>query len=196
MPIEIQSDANWHPIWCQLTSNLIPIDIQCDGNWVPIRCQLTANRMTINTQSHANWLSIGCQWTPNLLEIESQSTNSVSIAVKNTRLVLIQVCKGTTLENFLRDLSTNEKPAFRALDQSEASISARFSLLAKSEVYQSKANVPIDCQWNVTELQLECQLNAKGLPIDVNWLLMECPSTTNGMPIDCQWIANWWPMEW
>ena len=151
---------------------------------------------TINTQSYANWLSIGCQWTPNLLEIESQSTNSVSFAVKNTRLVLIQVCKGTTLENFLRDLSTNEKPAFRPLDQSEASVSARFSLLAKSEVYQSKANVPIDCQWNVTELQLECQLNAKGLPIDVNWLLMECPSTTNGMPIDCQWIANWWPMEW
>ena len=102
------------------------------------------------------------------MPIVYQLNHSVSFEVNICQLAQIQDQKGTPFERFLRDLLTNEKPAFRALNQSEASISARFSLLAKSEVYQSKANVPIDCQWNVTELQLECQLNAKGLPIDVN----------------------------
>ena len=83
--------------------------------------------------------------------------NPVSFEVKNAQLAQVQGRKGTPFENFLRDLSTNEKPAFRALDQSEASVSARFSLLDKTEVYQSKGNVPIDCRWNVTELQLKCQ---------------------------------------
>ena len=52
--------------------------------------------------------------------------NPVSFEVKNARLAQVQGRKGTPFENFLRDLSTNEKPAFRALDQSEASVLARF----------------------------------------------------------------------
>ena len=52
--------------------------------------------------------------------------NPVSFEVKNARLVQVQGRKGTPHENFLRDLSTNEKPAFGALDQSEASLSDRF----------------------------------------------------------------------
>ena len=51
--------------------------------------------------------------------------NPVSFEVKNAPLAQVQGRKGTPFENFLRDLSTNEKPAFWALDQSEASIAAR-----------------------------------------------------------------------
>ena len=73
-------------------------------------------------------------------------TNPVLFEVNKARLAHIQDCKGTPLENFLRDLSTNEKPAFWALDQWEASISAGFSGFAKYGVCQSNANVQIDCQ--------------------------------------------------
>ena len=52
--------------------------------------------------------------------------NPVSFEVKNARLAQFQDRKGIPFENFLRDLGTNEKPAFRARDQSEASVSARF----------------------------------------------------------------------
>ena len=52
--------------------------------------------------------------------------NPVSFEVKNAQLAQVQGRKGTPFEYLLRDLSTNEKPAFRALDQSEASVLARF----------------------------------------------------------------------
>ena len=63
----------------------------------------------------------------NIMSIESKldRTNPVSVEVNNAGLAEVQDCKGTPFEKFLRDLSTNEKPAFRALDQSEASVSAR-----------------------------------------------------------------------
>ena len=52
--------------------------------------------------------------------------NPVSFEVKKTRLAQVQGRKGTPFDHFLRDLSTNKKPAFHALNQSEASVSARF----------------------------------------------------------------------
>ena len=118
--------------------------------------------------------------------------------VNNARLEHFQVCKGTPFENFLRELSTNGKPAFWALDQWEASILARFSVLAKSGVYQSNANVPIDCQLNANGLPKECQLTSNWMPIEyqlnVNWLLIECKFTTNQIPFDFQWNVNWLPL--
>ena len=48
----------------------------------------------------------------------------MQIDVKNARLAQFQDFKGNPFENFQRELSTNEKPAFKALDQWEASISA------------------------------------------------------------------------
>ena len=78
--------------------------------------------------------------------------NPVSFEFKNAWLAQVQGCKGNPFENYLRDLSTNERPAFRALDQSEALVSARFLVLVKSGVYQSEANVPIDIQWSGTGL--------------------------------------------
>ena len=86
--------------------------------------------------------------------------NPVSFEVKNARLAQVQGRKGTPFEKFLRDLSTNEKPAFRALDQSEASVSARFEVLVESGVYQSDANVPIDLESSGTGLPMECPLTA------------------------------------
>ena len=52
--------------------------------------------------------------------------NPVSFEVKNAQLAQVQGRKGTPFENFQSEISTNEKPAFQALDQSEASVLARF----------------------------------------------------------------------
>ena len=48
------------------------------------------------------------------------------------KVAFIQDHKGTPFEYFLGLFSANEKPLFWALNQSEAFISARFSVLAKS----------------------------------------------------------------
>ena len=108
--------------------------------------------------------------------------------VKNTRLAQIQNCKGNPFEKFLRLLSTNEKPAFWALDQPEAPILAWFSVLPKSRVYQSNANVPIGWQPSVTGVPMEYQWTTNGIPMEYQW-------TTNGMSIDWQSIANWYPIR-
>ena len=60
--------------------------------------------------------------------------------VKNAWLAQFHYFKGTPFEFFLRVLSTNEKPAFWALDQWEIPISGRFSLFAKPEAYQFNYN--------------------------------------------------------
>ena len=67
-------------------------------------------------------------------------TNLVPIEFKNTQLEQNQNHKGFPFENFLRELSTNEKPAFGALDQWETSISVRFLLIAKPGVFQFNEN--------------------------------------------------------
>ena len=71
-------------------------------------------------------------------------TNPVSFEGKNDQLADVQDFKGTPFENFLSDLSTNEKPEFWALDQWEGSIYARFLVWVLSGVYQYNANAPID----------------------------------------------------
>ena len=63
--------------------------------------------------------------------------------------------KGTPFEHFRRVLSTNQKPGFRALDQSEASISAKYSASAKSVTEDPLE--PIFPQW--------ISKYANGLPI-------------------------------
>ena len=78
---------------------------------------------------------------------------------------MVQDRKGTPFEIFLRLLSTNEKPAFKALDQSEPWISNRLSVLTKSGKHQCTANVPIniqlekkmliDYQWNNNPMSME-----------------------------------------
>ena len=72
------------------------------------------------------------------------------INVKKARLAQFEDQRRIPFKKFPRDLSTNEKPAFLALDQSGASISARFLALAESGVHQSNANAPIDWQTNVS----------------------------------------------
>ena len=67
-------------------------------------------------------------------------TNLVPIEVKNTQLAESQDHKGTPFEKFSDNLSTNEKPAFQALNQWEISISARFLLFPKPRIYQFNHN--------------------------------------------------------
>ena len=60
MPIEIQLDANLHPIKYQFTVNRMPMDIQQDANSDPMECeyttngQLRSNRMAIEIQLDGN----------------------------------------------------------------------------------------------------------------------------------------------
>ena len=88
------------------------------------------------------WLELTESWPISQIH---RFTNPVTIEVKITWLAQVQDRKGTPFGNFRRNLSTNEKPAFWALDQSGASIWARFLALTKVGVHQSNANVPIGC---------------------------------------------------
>ena len=64
--------------------------------------------------------------------------------IKSARVAEIQDRKGTPFEHFLRVLSTNQRAGFWALDQSEASILARFSESVESRVIQSTATLPLE----------------------------------------------------
>ena len=148
--------------------------------------------MLIDDQSDANWQPIWRQSDVNLIW-----TNLVPIEVKNTQLAEIQDRKGTPFEKFSEDLSTNEKPAFRALDQWEASISARFLFFAKPGVYQSNDNQPIERHFNATEVPIQGYLlTSNWIPIDIqsdaNWCTNQLPIghllTSNLMPI---WQPIW-----
>ena len=146
--------------------------------------------MLIDDQSDANWQPIWRQSDVNLIW-----TNLVPIEVKNTQLAEIQDRKGTPFEKFSEDLSTNEKPAFQALDQWEASISARFLFFDKPGVYQSNDNRTIERHFDATEVPSS---NANGLSIkpihyksDTNRYPIWCQLQSNLIPIDCQWYTNW-----
>ena len=67
------------------------------------------------------------------------------IFVKNTPVAEIQDRKGTPFEHFPRVLSTNQRAGFVALDQSEASILARFLASVRFEAIQSTATLPLEC---------------------------------------------------
>ena len=98
-------------------------------------------------------------------------TNPVSFEGKNDQLADVQDFKGTPFENFLSDLSTNEKPAFWALDQWEGSIYARFLVWVLSGVYQYNANAPIDYQLIVNLIPIVIQSNTNRVPIDLQSLI-------------------------
>ena len=125
-------------------------------------------------------------------------SNLLPIFLNIHPLAEVQDSKGTPFEDFPRVFSTNRKPAFRALDQWEASISARFWTSAKLWTIQCIANriflnfrsngVCFYCQWNANWLPIECQLIPNGISIDFK-------QNTNWLPILCQFIANWLTIE-
>ena len=111
-----------------------PIPMQCQSNsWNPMPMQCQSNSLdswdpvSIVQDSSQVWLlgrfPIYRETTE---EPDLRWTNPLSFDANKSRLAQVKDRKGTPFENFLRDLSTNERPAFQALDQSEASISARF----------------------------------------------------------------------
>ena len=130
-------------------------------------------------------------------------TYLVPIEVKNTQLAEIQNHKGTLFKNFLRGLSTNEKPVFWALNQWEAPIEVRIFLLAKFGVYQSNDNQPIRCDWSTNAMQFKMKLGfqwtANGVLIgsqsNAYWQPIKCQLTTNLKTINTKLKANWPPIE-
>ena len=104
--------------------------------WNPIKHQITTNLMHIDTQSNDK-LKIAYLYRKAIWYLW---TNLVPIEFKNTQLEQNQNHKGFPFKNFLWELLTNEKPAFGALDQWEASISVRILLIAKPGVFQFNTN--------------------------------------------------------
>ena len=102
---------------------------------------------------------------------------TVKKSFKNAPLAGFQDRKGTPFEHFRRVLSTNQKPGFRALDQSEASISAKFPASAKFETIQWTVTVPLQSHC-VTEDPLETNIS--------RWISI----IVNGLPI-LQFHATW-----
>ena len=90
----------------------------------------------------------------------------------------------------MESLSTNQKPGFRALDQSEASISGKFLASAKFLLCPWSAIKPIPfkyiakyadgvqiCHWNVTQLKTNF---TNRVPLNCHW-------TVTGMSLNCHW---------
>ena len=115
------------------------------------------------------------------------NANWLPICFKTHPLAEVQDRKGTPFEYFRRVLSTNQRPGFRALDQSEASISARFLAFAKFLSIQCTVNwIHINDGSNGVSFYCQCK---------VNWIPMECHLNTNGMSLEYQWNVTWIPME-
>ena len=105
----------------------------------------------------------------------------MSFEVKNAQLGKIQDYKVTPFKIFLRDLSTNEKPAFWALDQSQALISASFLTLTKSGDHHPIWAVKVDLGW----FSDVCRVidNSKWIPLPTEIFIW-----------NCRWpVARWLP---
>ena len=167
----------------------MPIEIQLRSDWMPIKIQL-----------YATWDPIGGNTRGAALEMNPpiiNQSNRLPIYLNIHPLAEVQDCKGTPFEDFPRVLSTNRKPGFRALDQWEASISARFWSCAKRWTIQCIANrlllhgrsngVSLHCQWNANRPPIKCQLTT-------NWLLIDIQSDANWDLNRCQLRSNWKPI--
>ena len=110
-------------------------------------------------------------------------------------------------------LSTNQKPWFRPdfrcwsnlrstnstpmCQLTENQVQLEYQLIADWQTlywHWTNNGMPIDCQWNVNGLQMECQLRSNWMPIEiqsyVTWLQIEYQLTVNWMPINIQSYAN------
>ena len=119
---------------------------------------------------------------------------------KNTPVAVIQDRKGTPFEHFPEVLSTNQRAGFLALDQSEASISARFGASVESEPIQSITNsikmdqcransVPMQCHLKLLYYSGTC-LYRGNWPSKTIWdEPMHCHCATAKSL--CHWITTW-----
>ena len=97
---------------------------------------------------------------------------------KNTPVAEIQDRKGTPFDHFFEVLSTNQRAGFSALDQSEASISARFRASVKTEPIQFTVTLPLECHSEDSKIHTY-SIIATSMP-------MEFQFSANGMQIECQ----------
>ena len=103
-------------------------------------------------------------------------------------LAQILDCKGIPFEHVSRRLSTNGKPRFWALDQSQASISGYiFSSLFPNGYHFVTIQPIID------------NLNGKALINTIvtfsNWHSLEYHPTTNGQPLEFNLTSTWLPLD-
>ena len=103
-------------------------------------------------------------------------------------LAKILDCKGIPFEHVSRRLSTNGKPRFWALDQSQASISGYiFSSLFPNGYHFVTIQPIID------------NLNGKALINTIvtfsNWHSLEYHPTTNGQPLEFNLTSTWLPLD-
>ena len=134
------------------------------------------------------------------------NANWLPICSKTHPLAEVQDRKGTPFEYFQRVLSTNQRPEFRALDQSEASIFAWFLAFAKFLSIQCTVNwihindgsngVSFYCQCKVNWIPIECHLNTNGMSLEYQWNSFDCQRNANWLPMVCHSNVTCMSMEW
>ena len=153
---------------------------QCSANEVPMECHSELLFYSGTCLYRGNWPSKTIWCEPMQCQCDA----------KNTPVAVIQDRKGTPFEHFPEVLSTNQRAGFLALDQSEASISARFWASVESEPIQSITNSIKMDQCRANSVPMQCHLKLlfySGTCLyRGNW-----PSKTIwDEPMQCQWTAN------
>ena len=125
-------------------------------------------------------------------------------------LAQILDCKGIPFEHVSRRLSTNGKPRFWALDQSQASISGYIFSSLFPNGYHFVTIQPIIDNLNGKALintivtfsnwhSLEYHPTTNGQPLEFNltstWLPLDYHLTTTWLPLDCHFTTTWLPLD-
>ena len=171
------------------------MDVKLSANLIPIKCQL-----------NANWVLM--VWHYGSASSRDRLLGHFPICFDTHQLAEDQDHKGTPFEYFPGVLLTNEKPRFRALNQWEASILARFMACAKFWSIQCTGNrihlngrsrnfthLPMEHQLRANGKTIYCQLSANVIKLNANWLQIKDQLTVNWMLLDCHLSANWMQID-
>ena len=210
-PLDIHSTSTWHPLNIHLTSTWHPLDIHSTfprhpldihstSTWHPLDYHFTTTSLPIDYHFTTTWLPLN-----NIENIDKITPSHRKNWPKIRALAQILARKGIPFENFRRRLSTNEKPRFRALDQSQASISGKFYSLTNSKGCHCASIQPVKARWKLFKshgfscLQLDYHLITTCIPLayhlKTTWLPIDFHLTSNWMPRDYHLITTCLPLD-
>ena len=160
MLIGSQSNAYWHPIKCQLTTNLKTINTKLKANWQPIECQSTTNLNQINNQSDTNRKPNWCKLKTNRMPIDIQSNANAEL-LPYRQAGVSSFCLSNPMP--MQNCCHRERQGYRVYAY---------------QIHYTLANWCLsECQSTTNLMLINSQSNANRLPI---W----CQFTTNLMPIN------------
>ena len=223
-PLDIHSTSTWHPLNIHLTSTWHPLDIHSTfprhpldihstSTWHPLDYHFTTTSLPIDYHFTTTWLPLN-----NIENIDKITPSHRKNWPKIRALAQILARKGIPFENFRRRLSTNEKPRFRALDQSQASISGKFYSSNNFKGCHCASIQPVKARWKLFKSHIlfrhtleappllrnfinpiDIHLTTTWLPLDYHltttWLPLAFHLPTTWGPLDCQLTSTWLPLE-